>query len=49
MQFGRPTNFAERRQLYRLGEPVAAALAELWPVIEPAVEHGLGLSSPPSS
>jgi methyl-accepting chemotaxis protein len=41
MQFGRPTNFAERRRLYKLGEPEAASLARLWPVIEPAVERGL--------
>jgi methyl-accepting chemotaxis protein len=41
MQFGRPTNFAERRRLYRLGEPEAATLAKLWPLIEPAIERGL--------
>src|SRR5436305_1666673 len=41
MQFGRPTNFAERRRLYRLGEPEAATLARLWPVLEPAVDRGL--------
>jgi methyl-accepting chemotaxis protein len=41
MQFGRPTNFAERRRLYRLGEPEAATLARLWPVLELAVERGL--------
>jgi methyl-accepting chemotaxis protein len=41
MQFGTPTNFAERRRLYRLGEPAAGALAQLWPLIEPAVEQGL--------
>lgn len=41
MQFGKPTNFAERRRLYRLGEAAAAALARLWPVLEPAVERGL--------
>jgi methyl-accepting chemotaxis protein len=41
MQFGRPTNFAERRRLYKLGEPQAATLARLWPILEPAVERGL--------
>src|SRR5947209_11310893 len=41
MQFGRPTNFAERRRLYRLGEPEAATLARLWPVLAPAVDRGL--------
>jgi methyl-accepting chemotaxis protein len=41
MQFGRPTNFAERRRLYTLGEPEAATLARLWPVLEPAVDRGL--------
>jgi methyl-accepting chemotaxis protein len=41
MQFGRPTNFAERRRLYKLGESEAAALGRLWPVIEPAIERGL--------
>lgn len=41
MQFGRPTNFAERRRLYKLGQPEAATLARLWPVLEPAVERGL--------
>jgi methyl-accepting chemotaxis protein len=41
MQFGRPTNFAERRRLYKLGEPEAAALKRLWPILEPAVDRGL--------
>jgi methyl-accepting chemotaxis protein len=41
MQFGRPSNFAERRRLYRLGEAAATALARIWPVLEPAVEGGL--------
>src|ERR1700744_2051711 len=41
MQFGRPTNFAERRLLYRFGEAAATALARIWPVREPAVERGL--------
>ncbi|MBV8850884.1 MAG: globin-coupled sensor protein [Methylobacteriaceae bacterium] len=41
MQFGRPTNFAERRRLYKLGDPEAATLARLWPILEAAVERGL--------
>jgi methyl-accepting chemotaxis protein len=41
MQFGRPTNFVERRRLYKLGDPEAATLARLWPVLEPAVDRGL--------
>ncbi len=41
MQFGRPTNFVERRRLYKLGDAAAAELARLWPIIDPAVERGL--------